>query len=123
MRAEFLGGLRAIRAAHSRAAGALLAALPSLERPFISIGTAAGRRSRLLRNLYWFAEEDLARRLRASGNRFRRMSIAGADVFVDVTDGSAKLHYFHGEPYEPEFVARLPDLLKPGGVFIDVGAN
>ena len=115
--------LRAIRAGQARAVGALVAAVPSLEPGFIAIGRAVTGWSRRAGTLYWFAETDLVRRLRRSGNRFRPMSIAGVTVLVDITDGSARLHYFHGEPYEPALVTTLQRLVKPGDVFIDVGAN
>jgi FkbM family methyltransferase len=51
------------------------------------------------------------------------MRIAGLDLFVDVTDGSARLHYFHGESYEPGLTHALGRVLAPGDVFVDVGAN
>ena len=117
------GVLRAIRDRLARAGGGLLAAAPSLEPAFIAAGRSVSGWSRAAGTLYWFTEEELVRRLRVSGKRFRPMRIAGADVLVDITDGSARLHYFHGEPYEPGVVAALPRLVRPGGVFVDAGAN
>jgi FkbM family methyltransferase len=101
----------------------MVASFPSLERRFIRAGRGLARTSRSLGTLYWFAEDDLVRRLRRSGNRFRRLSIAGQEMAVDVTDGTARLHYFHGEPYEPELAAALAQTLRAGDVFLDVGAN
>jgi FkbM family methyltransferase len=115
--------LRAARAVHSRLAGAILAAVPALEAPFIRVGRGVLSRSTIGRGLYWFAEEDLVRRLRRSGERFRPLAIAGHDLYVDVTDGTARLHYFHGEPYEPGLVEAFAATLRPGDVCIDVGAN
>ena len=106
----------------ARGGGALLAACPFLEAPFIAVGRAT-RHSRVIGSLYWHTQSDLIPRMRRSGDRFRRLPVAGIDVFVDVTDGTGRLHYFYDEPYEPELVAALPRLLKPGDVFIDVGAN
>lgn len=100
----------------------MLAAWPSLEAPFIRAGRAT-LRARVMGSLYWHTQDNLLPRLRRSGQRFRRMRIAGADVFVDVTDGTGRLHYFYDEPYEPALVAALARLLKAGDVFIDVGAN
>jgi len=115
--------LKAARSCHSQAVGAAVAQLPVLEPLFIATGRRMAATSHLLGTVYWFAEDDLVRRLRKSGNRFRKMSIAGLDVHVDVTDGSARLHYFHGEPYEAGLVRALRDYLSPRDVFVDVGAN
>jgi FkbM family methyltransferase len=118
-----LAALRAVRSGHARAAGALLAACPALEPLFITTGRALTRRSQLAGTLYWFAESDLVRRLAASEHRFRRLRVAGIDVLADITDGTARLDYFHGEPYEAGLVDALAAMLKPGDVFVDVGAN
>jgi FkbM family methyltransferase len=115
--------LRSLRRLQARLASSLIARFPGLEPPFISAGRWLTRRSRRLGTLYWFSEDDLVHRLRRSGNRFRRLPVAGIDTFVDVTDGSARLHYFHDEPYEPQLAAAVRDLLKPGDVFVDAGAN
>ena len=115
--------LKAVRALHSRAVGALVAHVPALEPAFITAGRRLAASSHLLGTLYWFAQDDLIRRLRQSGNRFRPMRVAGFDVHLDVTDGSARLHYFHGQPYEPGAAEALRNSLAPGDVFVDVGAN
>jgi FkbM family methyltransferase len=115
--------LRNVRHALARLLGGVVAVSPGCERPFIALGQTAARLSRLLGTVYWFAEDDLIYRLRASGHRFRRLTVAGVDMLVDVTDGSARLHYFHGEPYEPELAALLGTRLHAGDVFVDVGAN
>jgi FkbM family methyltransferase len=115
--------LRALRAAHSSAAGRAIAARPGLEPAFIAVGRWLMRRSRLLGTLYWFAEDDLVHRLRRSGRCYRRLPVAGIDMYVDVSDGTGRLHYFHDEPYEPQLARTLRELLKPGDVFVDVGAN
>ena len=117
------GALKGVRALHSRALGGLVARLPVLEPTFIAAGRRMAAASHLLGTLYWFAQDDLLLRLRASGNRFRPLRVAGVDVHVDVTDGSGRLHYFHGEPYEPDSAQALRDRLAPGDVFVDVGAN
>jgi FkbM family methyltransferase len=115
--------LKAVRALHSRAVGALVAHLPVLEPVFISAGRRMAASSHLLGTVYWYAQDDLVRRLRESGNRFRRLRVAGLDVQLDVTDGSARLHYFYGQPYEPGSARALRDSLAPGDVFVDIGAN
>jgi FkbM family methyltransferase len=123
VKAAALGALRGVRAVHSRAAGALVAAVPALEPAFIRVGRGILSRTQLSRSVYWFAEENLIERLRRSGNRFRRLRVAGHDLFADVTDGTGRLHHFHGEPYEPALVAALAAALRPGAVLLDVGAN
>jgi FkbM family methyltransferase len=115
--------LRALRSGQARVVGALVAAFPTLERPFIALGRAMARRSRRAGTLYWFAETDLVKRLAGSDRRFRPLRVAGIEVMADITDGTARLDYFHGEPYESGLVNLLPRLLAPGSVFIDVGAN
>lgn len=42
---------------------------------------------------------------------------------VDVTDATGRLHYFHDEPYEPKLSEAIRERLRPGDVFLDVGAN
>ena len=115
--------LRGVRGAYAGAVGALVAAVPSLESPFIRVNRSIEKRSRILDTLYWHAEESLVRRLRAAGRRFRMVHLAGHDVAVDVTDGSARLFYFHGVEYEPALVRAINRLLAPGDVFVDIGAN
>ena len=115
--------LRTLRGALSRVLGAAVAAFPSLEPLFIASGRRAGARSHLISTLYWFAQEDLLRRLRGSSHRFRVLRVAGVDLAVDVTDATGRLHYFHDEPYEPGLSRAIAARLKPGDVFLDVGAN
>jgi FkbM family methyltransferase len=118
-----LHALRGVRSATARALAALLETFPSLEPRFIAAGRAVARRSRLAGTIYWFAETDLVRRLAGSDRRFRRLRVAGVDVMADITDGTARLDYFHGEPYEAGLVNALAGILKPADVFVDVGAN
>lgn len=115
--------LRHVRSAASRTVGATIEAFPALEPRFIRTGRWLTRRSHVLGTLYWFAQEELLLRLRRSGRRFRRLRVAGIDVAVDVTDATGRLHYFYDEPYEPELATALAARLKPGDVFVDVGAN
>jgi FkbM family methyltransferase len=63
------------------------------------------------------------RRLRRSGRRFRTLKVAGHPILLDITDASAYLRYFHSQPYEPELTAFIARAVRPGSVFVDVGAN
>jgi FkbM family methyltransferase len=115
--------LRACRAAVSTLIGGLLAAVPALEPSFIAAGRWLDRRSHRLGTLYWFANEDLQRRLRASPRRFRSLRVAGVEMLVDITDGTGRMHYFYDQPYEPDLATAIAAALGPGDVFVDVGAN
>jgi FkbM family methyltransferase len=115
--------LRAARARVASITGALVSSAPASEPAFIAIGRAAGRRSRLLSTVYWFAEDELLRRLAGTPRRFRPLDVGGVPMQVDITTGMGRLHYFHGEPYEPELAAAIAGTLTRGDVFLDIGAN
>jgi FkbM family methyltransferase len=115
--------LRALRSAAARGIAAVVDRFPRLEPGFIAGGRRLARRAPRLGTLYWFAQDDLIRRLRQSGRRFRVHAVNGIDVAVDVTDGSARLLHFYDEPYEPGLSRALRDRLAPGDVFLDIGAN
>jgi FkbM family methyltransferase len=114
--------LRASRGRIGDAIGATVAAFPRLEPAFVRAGRAVAAH-RLLSTLYWASAEGLLGRLRGTDRRFRRVPMAGTPLWLDITDGTARMLYFHGEPYEPQVVDALAALLRPGDVFMDVGAN
>jgi FkbM family methyltransferase len=114
--------LRSGRTALAETLGAAVAAMPVLEAPFIATGMRAARWY-YPGTVYWESHEALARRLRASGRRFRRVDILGHPLTLDITDGSVYLRYFHAQPYEPDLTAFIADTVRPGSVFVDVGAN
>jgi FkbM family methyltransferase len=114
--------LRAARTAMAEALGAAVATAPILERPFIAAGTRVAR-WHYPGTVYWESHQALARRLRISGRRFRTLDILGHPITLDVTDSSAYLRYFHAQPYEPELTAFIVKDVRPGSVFVDVGAN
>jgi FkbM family methyltransferase len=115
--------LVALRAWLARCLGAIAFRSPRLERLFVAAGAMAARHSRRLGGLYWFAHLDLASRLRASGNIYRRLAVGPVSLWLDVTDHTGLLHYFFQQPYEPGLVRHLSERLRPGDVFIDVGAH
>ena len=116
------GLLRRGRTAIAEALAAAVAAMPFLEPPFIAAGRRAAR-WHYPGTVYWESHEALARRLRSSGRRFRALTIVGHPLILDVTDGSAYLRYFHAQPYEPQLTAFIAEAVRPGSVFVDVGAN
>jgi FkbM family methyltransferase len=115
--------LRAARAAAARSIAAAIHAFPSLEPGFIVTGRWCARRLPLVGTLYWFAQDELIRSMRRSRRRFRVHEVAGIDLAVDVTDGSARLLHFYGKPYEPGLAQAIRERLGPGDVFLDIGAN
>jgi FkbM family methyltransferase len=116
------GLLRGGRTALAETLGAAVAAIPVLEAPYIAAGMRAAR-WHYPGTVYWESHQALTRRLRTSGRRFRTLDILGHAIILDVTDSSAYMRYFHAQPYEPELTAFLADTVRPGSVFVDVGAN
>ena len=119
------GGRAALTKIRGILAGIIAAAVdrvPALEPGFIRAGHAVQRRYPLA-SLYYHAHTALTARLRASGRRYRRLTIDGVCADLDITDHSARLFYFQSVPYEPEVTRRLVDALSPGDIFVDVGAN
>jgi FkbM family methyltransferase len=114
--------LRAARAGVGEAVGAVVAALPSLEQPFIALGRKAAR-WHWPGTVYWECREALLRRLRANGRRFRTLDVMGHSLVLDVTDGSTSLQFSHDIPYEPHLTTLIGETVRAGSVFVDVGAN
>ena len=115
--------LRAVRGFLAGAIGAGVAAFPSLEPFVIRVGHAAANRSRLLAGLYWFVQESLLARLRRRGERFRWVQVLGHHLQVDITDRTGRLPHFYGTPYEESVTGAIVAALRPGDVFVDIGAN
>jgi len=65
----------------------------------------------------------LADRLFETGRGIRTISIGGASFRVDVGEWTTSGLYFANVVYEPATVQYLVDHLRPGGVFVDIGAN
>jgi FkbM family methyltransferase len=115
--------LRVMRSIVARAIANVVARFPSVEPGFITVGRWLAGRLPILGTVYWFAQDDLIHELRRSGRRFRVHEVEGVEVAVDVTDGSARLLHFYGEPYEPCLSRALRERLVPADVFLDIGAN
>ena len=115
--------LRTVRGALAATIAAIITAVPSLEPMTIRAGRAGARRSRLLAGLYWFVQESLIVRLRTRGEPFRHVDVHGRRLQLDITDPTGRFPHFYGTPYEPAVTDAIVTALRPGDVFIDIGAN
>lgn len=64
-----------------------------------------------------------ASHLRQTEEPWRPVRLVGATLMVDVTEFTTYTLFFGGVPYEPRTTAFLQRTLRPGAVFVDVGAN
>lgn len=115
--------LRAARAWLAEIAAAFVDRHSSAEPAFVRIGRALARRSRVGGGLYWFAQEALMKRLRHGGRRYREVTVRNLTLHVDVTDPTGRDAFFYGTPYEAAVTDAVITALRPGDVFLDVGAN
>jgi len=115
--------LRVIRHALAAGIAAAMTWFPSLEPLVVKAGRALSRRSRLLSGLYWFTQESLMARLRASGERYRPVPVMGHRLQLDITDATGRYPFFYKSAYEPAVTDAIVTALRPGDVFLDVGAN
>ena len=118
-----LAPLKAARAMLADVIAAAVERYSSLEPVFVRVGRALARRSRLGGGLYWLAQEALLKRLRHSGRRYREVPIGPLTILVDVTDPTGRSPFFYSMPYEKAVTDAVITALKPGDVFVDVGAN
>jgi FkbM family methyltransferase len=123
MRELIVAPLRPVRAVVARLVAAAVERYPALEPWFVRTGRSMARRSRFLGRLYWFAQEALMKRLHRSGHRYRAVAIRDVVVDIDVTDVSGRMSFFYSSPYRKQVVDAMMTALKPGDVFLDVGAH
>src|SRR5262245_23456010 len=100
----------------------LILAAPILERPFVFVT----RRLWFVPALGRFCRSSTYRYvdgLSRTDNRFRPVTVAGFPLSVNATDFVFSRIYFAAEPYEPRLTRYVVEHLRPGGVFVDVGAN
>lgn len=117
------GPLRGARATLAAAVAAAVGRRPSLEPWLVRTGRSMARRSRFGGGLYWFVQESLITRLQQGGNRYREVQIRNIPLVVDVTDPTGRYPYFYSKPYEKAVTDAIITALRPGDVFLDVGAN
>ena len=115
----------AMAGAYRLTAGAiadLVAAVPPLERPLVWMGGKVWTWPRAGR-LYRSVAGRYAARLRQRANCLRRVEVAGVTLTVDVTEFTTSALYFGRAPYEPHTTTFLRRALRPGALFVDVGAS
>lgn len=96
--------------------------VPSLEKPFIGFGARAWETPGIGR-FYRSAAYRLAERFRDARTPFRPVSIRSQQLVLDVTEFTAGPLYFGGSVYEPATTDFFIQQLRPGHVFVDIGAN
>src|SRR5262245_48280046 len=96
---------------------------PALEPLLVRAGCKGGKRWPLVAGLYWYVQESLMAQLRRGGDRFRPLYVRGHRVQLDITDPTGRYPFFYGMPYEPGVTDAIVTALRPGDVFVDVGAN
>lgn len=96
--------------------------VPALEPTFIRLGMLAWERPGIGR-FYRSAAYRLAQRMRDGRSPFRRVKVQGIPLLLDVTEFTAGPLYFGGSIYEPQTTAYFAGELRPGRVFVDIGAN
>jgi FkbM family methyltransferase len=99
-----------------------LVRLPAVEPLFVGIGSRVTDRPAIGR-FYRSVASRYADRLRRAGSPYRRVPIAGEQMTVDVTEFTTHDLYFSRRRYEPRTSDFLVDSLKPGDVFVDIGAS
>jgi FkbM family methyltransferase len=99
-----------------------LVRLPAVEPLFVGVGSRMAEGPGIGR-FYRSVAFRYAERLRRAGTPYRRIAIAGEQMTVDVTEFTTHDLYFRRRRYEPRTTDFLVDALKPGDVFVDIGAS
>jgi len=60
--------------------------------------------------------------LRTTGS-VKQVTVNGKRMYVDLWDSAVSVHLFVAHTWEPEETSAISSRLKPGDVFVDVGAN
>ena len=118
-RSRVIGGIYRLAAAGCAEA---VTRVPACEALFLRIGPRAWG-SRWMGRFYRSAADRVALRIRRAGSQFRRVRVGNTPLLLDVTEFTTRTLYFGRVEYEPKTTACLAELLGPGGLFVDVGAN
>jgi FkbM family methyltransferase len=117
--------VHALKTARDAAASAMAWTLfqaPALEAPYAHAAHAA-RSVPGLHTLFREATDRLTTRLVKARRTYRRIAIGPLTPTFDVSNFAVKGQYFARVPYEPATTGAVLGLLRPGDVFVDVGAN
>ena len=113
---------KATRDASASALAELLFRAPSLERPYRSVA-GAFRRVPGVHTFFRETTDRLIRRLVAARREIRPVTVGSVTALLDVSHFTAAGRHFAGVPYEPGVTSVLLETLRPGDVFVDIGAN
>ena len=102
--------------------GDAIARWPALEPTYASVGRVLWRTPGVGR-VYTRSVEQMCDHLQGSGQQFRRVTIDGLTFTFDVSEFTMREYYFVGVLHEPSTTRYLLSTLKPGDVFVDIGAN
>jgi len=114
--------LRAVRSALARRLGTMASRSRALERLYLLVARPVSIVP-YMTGLIVEANYRLSACLRAVGQSYRVVTVAGVPLYVDVSDATGFGPYFSRQPYEPELAAYIARRLREGDVFIDIGAN
>ena len=115
-------GLKAVRNAAAAAMAWTLYHAPLLEGPYAHAAHAA-RSVPGLHTLFRETTDRLTVRLVSGRRQCRRVQIGTVSPLFDVSSFTVKGQYFAHVPYEPGATGAMLSMLRPGGVFVDIGAN
>jgi len=114
-----------LKAARNAVASAMAWALyhaPVLEGPYAHAAHASLRVPGL-HTVFRETTDRLTARLVRSRRQCRRVRIGSTSLLFDVSSFTVKGRYFSHVPYEPGATDAILNLLEPGAVFVDIGAN
>jgi len=121
--APLFRALKAVRDAAADRVGRAAARRPGVERTVTATGRALFGRSLYFDLFYRRATDALLADATREGPLYRRLRLAGVDLWGEVSHFSFGTPYFTGVLYEPETTALVERVLGEGGSFVDVGAN
>lgn len=101
---------------------ALVCRVPALEGPLLRLGAAVWHwplAGRFIRSV----AGRCADHFRQSRARFRHVMVGDTRLLLDITEFTTSSLYFGNVPYEPKTTAYIRRYLRPGSVFVDIGAN
>ena len=114
-----------IKSARNVVADAAAAAVfrwPALEPAYIGGGMLLSRVP-LVETAYRRSIDTLTGHLRVAGRQFRQITFGSRQIWLDVSEFTAKTLYFRATPYEPATIQWMLEHLRNGNVVVDVGAN